>query len=239
MNLYDGEGNRRVRAGQSGSSISLVYHYTDPVSSIPNIIADTDASYTITTRYEYGLDLERMKNIGASSYYYHTDALGSVRKLTDVNQNITDSYLYDAFGNTLSSSGSSGNAYKFTGERYDGSAGLLYLRARYYDPEIGRFMSRDPIEDVNLYVYVENNPVNKVDPKGLQPECERFGHNPSAVNCQDCCDAMCRLDFAGIVHCQEICYSICDVCFGWPAIKNELQRRTKPPWTKPPSQKCP
>jgi RHS repeat-associated protein len=96
--------------------------------------------------------------------------------LTNADETITDNYLYDAFGNLLASSGSSGNTYAFTGERWDGSTGLLYLRARYYDPEVGRFVGRDPIESVNPYVYCENNPVDFVDPSGLYWEyCQNTG----------------------------------------------------------------
>jgi RHS repeat-associated protein len=170
--VYDGQGNRRAQGSKAGGSWGFVYHYVNANSVIPNIIADADASFSVTKRYDYGLDLERMKNVGGSSYYYHTDGMGSVRALTNAAQTTAGSYLYDSFGNILASSGSSGNTYNFTGERWDADPGLLYLRARYYDPETGRFVTRDPIGTkggINLYRYCKNNPVNLTDPKGTGP----------------------------------------------------------------------
>jgi RHS repeat-associated protein len=72
---------------------------------------------------------------------------------------------YDAFGN-----GGSVMGYGFTGREFDPETGLLYYRARYYDPKVGRFLSPDPVGYLagpNLYSYVENDPVNLVDPYGL------------------------------------------------------------------------
>jgi RHS repeat-associated protein len=77
---------------------------------------------------------------------------------------------YSAFGAMLSETGTSPNRLKYTGREDDGT-GLYYYRARYYDPEIGRFISEDPLgfgaRDVNFYAYVGNNPVNGNDPSGL------------------------------------------------------------------------
>jgi len=82
-------------------------------------------------------------------------------------------YDYDAFGNLWDTSGSGYNPMQFTGEYSDESTGLLYLRARYYDPNIGRFITQDsytgtltnPLSQ-NLYIYCGNNPVAYVDPSG-------------------------------------------------------------------------
>ncbi len=125
---------------------------------------------------------------------YNCDHLGSVINLTDSNKNVKNSYRYYAFGGILSSTEDVANVYRFTGEEHDADPGLVYLRARYYDPEIGRFISRDPLlEQVALagggagcsscggggggsshfssqkahpYLYVEDNPVNYTDPSG-------------------------------------------------------------------------
>jgi len=99
--------------------------------------------------------------------------LGSTRALTNSQAAVTDRYSYDAFGQLLSSSGTTVNSFLYTGEQKDDAAGLYYLRARNYDPALGRFMSQDPHQgtlqepsSLNRYVYVQNNPVNMTDPTG-------------------------------------------------------------------------
>src|SRR6185369_13021141 len=100
--------------------------------------------------------------------------LGSTRALTNSQGAVTDRYSYDAFGQLLSSTGTTVNSFLYTGEQRDDAAGLYYLRARNYDPAIGRFMTQDQHEgslqepaSLNKYVYVQNDPVNMTDPTGL------------------------------------------------------------------------
>ncbi len=89
--------------------------------------------------------------------------------LTDSSGSITDMNSYDSFGNP--SNASFPTRYQFTGREFDSFSGLQYSRARFYDPQIGRFISEDPIGfaggDVNLYGYVKNSPLKKKDPSGL------------------------------------------------------------------------
>jgi RHS repeat-associated protein len=93
-----------------------------------------------------------------------------ITSITDQNKNIVQSYDYDSFG-MVKANTSFRNAYAYTGREWDKEAGLYYYNARYYDPIDGRFISKDPISfaggDVNLYGYVQNNPVNYTDPTGL------------------------------------------------------------------------
>lgn len=86
----------------------------------------------------------------------------------------TDSYAYSAYGALLARTGGSTNAYQFAGEQQDAESGLYYLRARYYEPKVGRFLSRDPIAgderrplSLHKYLYAYGNPVNLTDPSGL------------------------------------------------------------------------
>jgi RHS repeat-associated protein len=118
---------------------------------------------------------------GAVSYYLE-DGQGNVRLLTDGNGAITDRYTYDAYGNLLSSQGTTVNPYRYTGQQLDSLTGLYDLRARYYDPTSGRFLSRDtagidvsnPVE-VNRYSYAQDDPINLIDPSGHGEEEEEGG----------------------------------------------------------------
>ena len=98
----------------------------------------------------------------------------STRQLTDATQQITDTYTYDAFGLLLDRSGATENNYLYTGEQYDPNVGFYYLRARYYNASIGRFLTVDPwmgsiYDPVSLhrYLYCKNNPLFYVDWSGL------------------------------------------------------------------------
>ncbi|MEM1366955.1 MAG: Calx-beta domain-containing protein [Cyanobacteria bacterium P01_H01_bin.15] len=127
---------------------------------------------TVDVRYVHGLDLiAQIRNTAKS--IYHVDGLGSTRLLTNENGTVTDRYLYDAFGQILTSTGNTPNRYLFTGEEFDANAGLTYLRARYVDTSTGRFLSRDPfvgfIQDpitLHRYLYTNSDPVNNIDPSG-------------------------------------------------------------------------
>jgi RHS repeat-associated protein len=105
-----------------------------------------------------------------------TDALGSTIALTGPIGNTLSLYTYDPFGNTTMT-GSSANPYQYTGREDDGT-GLYYYRARYYNPEIGRFISEDPSGfsgGSNSYIYAGNSPTNLRDPSGQNPMCVASG----------------------------------------------------------------
>jgi RHS repeat-associated protein len=109
---------------------------------------------------------------GGKEYYYHPDHLGSVRALTDSDGGVTDTYDFDAYGNRLASStGTTYNPFGYTGQYTDAESGLLYLRARYYDPSTQQFLTVDPIvaQTEQAYAYAGGNPTNLTDPTGMFP----------------------------------------------------------------------
>ncbi len=118
----------------------------------------------IVNAYEYG-----NANINLT---YHRDHLNSVTNITGHAGTNEESWVYDAFGAVIENPNSANteNDLTYTGRNYDTETGLYYYRARYYDPEIGRFLTEDPIGfasgDVNFYAYVNNNPLNFTDPSG-------------------------------------------------------------------------
>jgi RHS repeat-associated protein len=86
---------------------------------------------------------------------------------------VTDTYEYDAFGNKINSTGTTPNNYLYRGEQYDPDLGLYYLRARYYNPATGRFLSRDPNvgkpadpQSLHKYLYAGGDPIDRIDPRG-------------------------------------------------------------------------
>lgn len=115
-----------------------------------------------------GIDNKLRQTTSTTSLHFIQDHLGSTRALTDGSGNVVQQQQYDSFGN---SSGSSLTRYGYTGRERDPDTGLLYYRARWYDAQVGRFITEDPIGfqgGDNFYAYAQNNPLRWRDPLGLQ-----------------------------------------------------------------------
>ena len=161
---YIPTGERLSRADESGVTYYL-YDFED-------VLMELDLSGTVVAGYVHGPGIDEPISMsrGSTKVYYLFDGLGSVTSLTDSSESLLASYKYEPFGKILEETGSIANPYRFTGREYDGDTGLYYYRARYYDAEVGRFLSEDPIGAIdgpNLYVYVKNNPITLRDPFGL------------------------------------------------------------------------
>jgi RHS repeat-associated protein len=120
---------------------------------------------------------------------YTRDALGSVTEISDESGAWVESYTYDVFGapkfydaaGNLLPSSAVGNTTLFTGRRYESESGLYHYRARFYSPKLGRFLQPDPIGyagGINIYAYCLNDPVNYVDPWGLDTYRQNRQLNP-------------------------------------------------------------
>jgi len=164
---YDGLGNRIAKIENSVETRYII----DARASLNKILAETDTSGSITVYYVYGLGLISKITLSGQAYYYHYDGIGSTIALTGSSGNIVNKYSYDAFGKVTSQAENVPNPFKYVGRFgvMDEKNGLLYMKARYYDPEVGRFTNKDPIGllgGLNMYSYVENNPVLSTDPYG-------------------------------------------------------------------------
>ncbi|MEO7659714.1 MAG: RHS repeat-associated core domain-containing protein, partial [Pyrinomonadaceae bacterium] len=118
-----------------------------------------------------GIDNKLKSTTGSTINYFLADHLGSTNGLTNSSGVVSATNGYDSFGNPTNTAFPT--RYQFTGREKDSFSGLQFSRARFYDPNLGRFISEDPIgfkgKDINLYGYVRNNPLNSSDPLGLLP----------------------------------------------------------------------
>ncbi|MEL6630232.1 MAG: RHS repeat-associated core domain-containing protein [Bacteroidota bacterium] len=170
--LYDAFG-RRTRKITATDTTDFFYFFS-------NVWEERAADGTVKASYVFGHNMDEVLSMTRNNqdYYFHYNGSGSVVQLTDVAGNVVEQYEYDPYGRVsfydgsfVSMTGSAvGNSYLFTGRRYDAESGLYYYRNRYYSPDQGRFVQRDPlgyIDGLSLYQYVLSNPRKYVDPLGL------------------------------------------------------------------------
>jgi RHS repeat-associated protein len=108
------------------------------------------------------------ENAPGETRYLLSDGLGSIRQVVDEAGEVVDHNEYGPYGNPVTDHVSRITPYGYTGEWWENDVGLLHLRARWYLPETGTFLSRDPVESEPAYQYVRGNPVNRIDPSGMQ-----------------------------------------------------------------------
>jgi RHS repeat-associated protein len=171
--VYDGDGNR-VAKTLAGATTQYLVDNLNP-TGLPQVVEEL-ANGSVQRTYTYGLNrinVNQLVNGTWQSSFYGYDGGGHVRLLTDASGTVTDTYDYDAFGNLVNNTGSTPNHYLYRGEQFDPDLGLYYLRARYYNPVTGRFLSRDPESGdptdpstLHKYLYARHSPVNWSDPTG-------------------------------------------------------------------------
>jgi RHS repeat-associated protein len=200
---------RRIQKSSSSSTTTYLYDGT-------NSVEERDVTGTLVARYTQGKGIdEPLATVrGGASYYYDQDGLNSVTTLTGSTGTVGNSYTYDAFGNISASTGSTGNSYTYTGRDVDSETGLRYYRARYYNPQIGEFISEDPLRfsaGADFYSYVRNSPMNLSDPTGQNIICPSFlpwckppvppKHCEHAKNCQMSIRCATTPNTHGQLHC--------------------------------------
>jgi len=169
---YDPFGRRIYKSSSTATSI---YAYDGD-----NLIEETNSSGAVVARYEPTQNIDEplaMLRSGATSYF-HADGLGSITSLSNSAGTIANTYTYDSYGNLTASTGTLVNSFRYTARESDPETGLYYYRARYYDPNDGRFSNEDPIQfdgGNNFYAYVANDPIDWTDPLGLRhlTKCEK------------------------------------------------------------------
>jgi RHS repeat-associated protein len=190
---YDGDGNR---VAETANGVTTRYLVDDLNPTGYAQVMDELVNGTVQREYAYGLQRISQDQLISGTWtpsFYGYDGMGSVRQLTNLNGAVTDTYSYDGFGNLLSSTGATPNNYLYRGEQYDHNLELYYLRARYYNPVTGRFLSRDPedhsplrpsqqvydaevqpidVRKLHKYLYTSADPVNRIDPLGREDELE-------------------------------------------------------------------
>jgi RHS repeat-associated protein len=171
--VYDTDGVRvRTTTTPAVGSPSVTDFLVDTSGSLSHVVAESDASGAFVAYYVRGDDsLSVIRPI--EQRFYHADGVGSIRFLTDEAGVVTDAYVYAAFGEQLSHTGGDNQPYAFTGEPLDLNSNFQYHRARWLHVGAGRFVGMDRFgglrsqpKSLHKYLYVEGDPVGRVDPSG-------------------------------------------------------------------------
>ena len=183
--VYDGKARRRIRteatlqAGAWVTNQTFRYLYDGQ-----RVIQERDANNTVLATYTRGLDLSQSldgaggiggllarTHLGNHHFYYHSDANGNVTALINQSTNLVAQYRYDPFGNLVAQTGplAEGNLYRFSSKEFHQASGLYYYGYRFYDPNLQRWVNRDPSgskDGPNLHAFCHNGAVNAFDTDG-------------------------------------------------------------------------
>jgi len=164
---YDGMG-KRIRQRVNGVDVGYLYDGD-------NLLLEYSGN-GVQAKYTYYPGEDRPHSVvrGGQTYYYATDSQESVLALFNSANAVVNQYTYLPFGEAQTTSETVANRIRYAGRELEGESGLYYNNARWYDPQLHRFISEDPIGiagGLNLYGYTANNPVNFIDSSGLDFIC--------------------------------------------------------------------
>jgi RHS repeat-associated protein len=182
---YDSNGNRKSVSNSVYGSVTTTV--VNPVAALSQTLLEKDASGNVIAYYVYGMGLVGMELADGSYYTQHYDLRGSTVALTKLTVDnagvkrgeVTDRYAYGSFGEVVARQGTTRNQYLYNGR--DGvitdDNGLYYMRARYYSPDMKRFVNEDVVlggvlngQSLNRFAYVNGNPISSIDPLGREAE---------------------------------------------------------------------
>jgi RHS repeat-associated protein len=171
VHTYAGaEWHRTSTTANSGDTTTFVY---DGDNVVADMVGGGMSRMYVTPILDQNLSMVDVASSTPAAYYYSQDGLGSVRTLTDAKGAVQNAYDYTAFGipTATTTSETVNNRYTYTGREASPVGGPMYYRYRHYYPGVGRFGRRDPIYTaggVNVYAYVGNQPLNRIDPLGMK-----------------------------------------------------------------------
>ncbi|WP_152961918.1 toxin C-terminal domain-containing protein [Aneurinibacillus migulanus] len=172
-----GYNSEDIRTSVTTADSITIRYVVNPHTLFSQVLMETNDQNKPQAWYVYGLDLIGREDEVGQYQTYHYDRRGSTVALTDKNAQVTDTYTYGHYGEALEHQGETEQPFRYNGR--DGvmtdANGLYYMRARYYNPEIKRFVNRDVMagaidyaQTLNRYAYVNGNPISYVDPFGLE-----------------------------------------------------------------------
>lgn len=173
---YDSNGNKviKLEPGPQGQGEKRTVYLVDTLFDHAKVVREsvTEGQAKETVDYVWGLGLLQQTRDGQRDLY-HSDGLGSVKAMTNTAGNLTNAYLYDAFGVVEESTAVRPNSYKYTGEQFAEEIQMQYNRARWYNNKVGAFVSIDRFSgkpnvpvSLNKYIYANADPINNIDPSG-------------------------------------------------------------------------
>jgi RHS repeat-associated protein len=175
---YNGDGIRVTKTANGTNSYYLVDDRNP--SGYAQVLEEWTAGGGVTNLskvYAFGLSLISQRQLGATTNYFIPDGHGSTRLLVDSSGNVANGFTYDAYGTLIASNVAPQTAYLYCGEQFDPNLGFYYLRARYYQPQTGRFWTMDTFEGelgnpttLHKYVSCRDNPADGTDPSGRADE---------------------------------------------------------------------